>query len=136
MSEIEVLDPATAEQIGSIEDMDEAAVDAAVRRARTTFDEGDWWPRTPDEERGRILARAAGLVRRDAAELARLETRDVGKPLAESEGDVEDGHIECWLHGSLFDLRTGAPTGLPAVRPVPTYPVTVEGDDVLVQMES
>ena len=47
-----------------------------------------------------------------------------------------DGKIECWLHGSLFDLRTGKPSGLPAVRPVPTYPVTVEGDDVLVQMES
>jgi 3-phenylpropionate/trans-cinnamate dioxygenase ferredoxin subunit len=53
-----------------------------------------------------------------------------------SEGDVEDGKIECWLHGSLFDLRTGEPSGLPATRPVPTYPVTVEGDDVLVQMES
>ena len=53
-----------------------------------------------------------------------------------SEGDVEDGQIECWLHGSLFDLATGAPSGLPAVKPVPTYPVTVEGDDVLVQMET
>ncbi len=52
-----------------------------------------------------------------------------------AEGDVEDGHIECWLHGSMFDLRTGQPTSLPANRPVPTYPVTVEGDDVLVQME-
>ena len=52
-----------------------------------------------------------------------------------SEGDVEDGKIECWLHGSLFDLATGRPTGLPAVKPVPTYAVTVEGDDVLVQME-
>ena len=52
-----------------------------------------------------------------------------------SEGEVEDGHVECWLHGSLFDLRTGKPTGLPATKPVPTFPVTVEGDDVLVQME-
>jgi 3-phenylpropionate/trans-cinnamate dioxygenase ferredoxin subunit len=52
-----------------------------------------------------------------------------------SEGDVEDGTIECWLHGSRFDLRTGKPTGLPATRPVATYPVTVEGDDVLVKME-
>jgi len=52
-----------------------------------------------------------------------------------SEGDVEDGTVECWLHGSRFDLRTGAPTGLPATKPVPTYPVTIEGDDVLVQME-
>ena len=56
--------------------------------------------------------------------------------VALSEGDVEDGQIECWLHGSLFDLATGAPSGLPAVKPVPTYPVTVEGDDVLVQMET
>jgi 3-phenylpropionate/trans-cinnamate dioxygenase ferredoxin subunit len=53
-----------------------------------------------------------------------------------SEGDVEDGTVECWLHGSRFDLRTGAPTGLPATKPVATYPVTVEGDDVLVKMES
>jgi 3-phenylpropionate/trans-cinnamate dioxygenase ferredoxin subunit len=56
--------------------------------------------------------------------------------VALSEGDVEDGKIECWLHGSLFDLKTGVPTGLPATRPVPVFPVTVEGDDVLVQMES
>ena len=55
--------------------------------------------------------------------------------VALSEGDVVDGSIECWLHGSLFDLRTGQPSGLPATRPVPTFPVTVEGDDVLVQME-
>ena len=90
MTEIEVLDPATAEPIGSIEDMDELAVGRAVARARTVFNEGGWWPRPPDGERGRILARAAELVRRDAAELARLETLDVGKPLAESEGDVEE----------------------------------------------
>ena len=56
--------------------------------------------------------------------------------VALSEGDVSDGLVECWLHGSMFDLRTGKPTGLPATRPVPTFPVTVEGDDVLVQMES
>ena len=52
-----------------------------------------------------------------------------------SEGDVEDGHVECWLHGSSFDLRTGKPTALPATKPVASYPVTVEGDDVLVKLE-
>jgi 3-phenylpropionate/trans-cinnamate dioxygenase ferredoxin subunit len=56
--------------------------------------------------------------------------------VALSEGDVEDGTIECWLHGSRFDLRTGRPTGLPATKPVVTYPVTVEGDDVLVKLEN
>lgn len=45
-----------------------------------------------------------------------------------SEGDVEDCQIECWLHGSSFDLRTGKPSGLPATRPVPVYPVKIEGD--------
>jgi 3-phenylpropionate/trans-cinnamate dioxygenase ferredoxin subunit len=53
-----------------------------------------------------------------------------------SDGDVEGCSIECWLHGSMFDLRTGKPTGLPATTPVPVYPVRVEGDDVLVSLDS
>ncbi len=51
-----------------------------------------------------------------------------------SEGDVEGCTLECWLHGSRFDLRTGQPTGLPATTPVPVYAVKVEGDDVLVSL--
>ena len=51
-----------------------------------------------------------------------------------SEGEVEDCTIECWLHGSRFDLRTGEPTALPAIRPVAVYPVTIDGDDVLVDV--
>jgi 3-phenylpropionate/trans-cinnamate dioxygenase ferredoxin subunit len=53
-----------------------------------------------------------------------------------SEGEVEGCEIECWLHGSRFDLRTGKPSGPPATDPVPTYPVRVEGDDVLVDVTS
>jgi 3-phenylpropionate/trans-cinnamate dioxygenase ferredoxin subunit len=49
-----------------------------------------------------------------------------------SEGEVYDHTVECWLHGSCFDLRTGAPTGPPATQPVPTYPVKVDGDSVYV----
>jgi 3-phenylpropionate/trans-cinnamate dioxygenase ferredoxin subunit len=52
-----------------------------------------------------------------------------------SEGEVEDGTVECWLHGSRFDLRTGVPTGLPATKAVPTYPVTVIGDEVFLKLE-
>ena len=51
-----------------------------------------------------------------------------------SEGEIEDQTIECWLHGSRFDLVTGRPTGLPATRPVPVYPVKIDGDDVLVSV--
>ena len=52
-----------------------------------------------------------------------------------SEGEVYDHTIECWLHGSCFDLRTGAPTGLPATEPVPVYPVKTEGDVVYVAIK-
>jgi 3-phenylpropionate/trans-cinnamate dioxygenase ferredoxin subunit len=53
-----------------------------------------------------------------------------------SDGEVEDCTVECWLHGSRFDLRTGAPLALPATRPIPVYPVTVEGEDVLVDVDA
>ncbi|WP_062211199.1 non-heme iron oxygenase ferredoxin subunit [Streptomyces sp. NBRC 109706] len=45
-----------------------------------------------------------------------------------SEGEVENCQIECWLHGSSFDLRTGKPSGLPATRPIPVYHVKIEGE--------
>ena len=51
-----------------------------------------------------------------------------------SEGDVEGCEIECWLHGSRFDLRTGKPTGPPATEPVAVYAAKVDGDDVLVDV--
>lgn len=55
--------------------------------------------------------------------------------VALSEGEVYDRTIECWLHGSCFDLRTGKPTNPPATRPVATYPVKIEGDDVYVSLK-
>ncbi|GAB3867963.1 non-heme iron oxygenase ferredoxin subunit [Nocardioides maradonensis] len=54
--------------------------------------------------------------------------------VALSEGEVEDCTVECWLHGSKFDLRTGKPTGLPATEPVATFPVEVRGDEVFVDV--
>jgi 3-phenylpropionate/trans-cinnamate dioxygenase ferredoxin subunit len=54
--------------------------------------------------------------------------------IALSEGDIEGCEIECWLHGSRFDLRTGKPLSLPATEPVPVYPVQIEGEDVLVDL--
>lgn len=53
-----------------------------------------------------------------------------------SEGDVEGCEIECWLHGSRFDIRTGEPLNLPATEPVETYPTKHEGDDILVDLSS
>jgi 3-phenylpropionate/trans-cinnamate dioxygenase ferredoxin subunit len=51
-----------------------------------------------------------------------------------SEGEVDDCTLECWLHGSRFDLRTGAPVSLPAVDAVPVYAVRIEGGQVLVEI--
>jgi 3-phenylpropionate/trans-cinnamate dioxygenase ferredoxin subunit len=42
--------------------------------------------------------------------------------------------LECPKHGSEFDLRTGVPRSLPALRPVPTYDVTVVDGDVFVEI--
>ena len=54
-----------------------------------------------------------------------------GGPLAE--GIVEGDVIECPRHGARFDIRTGAVRAMPATRPVPTYPVRVEGGEVQVE---
>jgi len=51
-----------------------------------------------------------------------------------SEGFVEEDKVECVLHGSRFDLATGHPDIPPAVAPVRTFPVKVDGDDVLVDL--
>jgi 3-phenylpropionate/trans-cinnamate dioxygenase ferredoxin subunit len=56
--------------------------------------------------------------------------------VALSEGEIEGQTLECWLHGSRFDLVTGRPTGLPATVPVPVYPVKIDGDDILVAVSS
>jgi 3-phenylpropionate/trans-cinnamate dioxygenase ferredoxin component len=56
-------------------------------------------------------------------------------PLAEGELDPETCTIECPRHGSLFDLRTGAPKTLPAYVPVDTFPVVIEDDIVKVKVD-
>ena len=52
--------------------------------------------------------------------------------VALSEGEVTDCTVECWLHGSRFDLRTGKPIGPPATEPVATFAVQVRGGDIYV----
>ena len=51
-----------------------------------------------------------------------------------SEGDVGDGEIECYLHGSRFDLRTGEPLGLPATEPVAVYRCRLIDDEIHVDL--
>jgi 3-phenylpropionate/trans-cinnamate dioxygenase ferredoxin subunit len=49
-----------------------------------------------------------------------------------SEGELDGCTLECWLHGSRFDIRTGEPSGPPAIVPINVYPVKIDGDDVYV----
>jgi 3-phenylpropionate/trans-cinnamate dioxygenase ferredoxin subunit len=93
---------------------------------------------------------AAIAVEVDGIDLALVRTpeqvfaiRDVCShaEVALSEGEVtfdDEGtpEIECWLHGSTFNLRSGRPVILPATEPVPVYPVNVDGDAVLVDVQN
>ncbi|MGQ0838552.1 non-heme iron oxygenase ferredoxin subunit [Actinokineospora sp.] len=54
--------------------------------------------------------------------------------LSLSEGELTSRGLECWLHGSCFDLRTGAPSSPPATEPVDVFPVTLIGGDVHVDV--
>ena len=51
-----------------------------------------------------------------------------------SEGDLWEMSVECPRHGSRFDVRTGKVTGLPAVIPAKTYPVTIENDEIYLEV--
>lgn len=68
------------------------------------------------------------LVRCDDAVYA-LEDRCTHGDVPLSEGELDGCLLECWLHGSTFDVRTGVPTCPPAVSPVKTFPVTIDEVD-------
>ena len=82
------------------------------------------------------LGRYDVVVARDGDEVFALENECSHAAVALSEGEVADCQIECWLHGSMFDLRTGKPTNLPATEPVATFPVDVRDGDVYVDTET
>jgi 3-phenylpropionate/trans-cinnamate dioxygenase ferredoxin subunit len=62
-----------------------------------------------------------------------VDDRCTHQEAALSEGFVEGCEVECPLHASSFDLRTGAPSGPPASQPVATYPTDVVDGSVFVQ---
>lgn len=79
----------------------------------------------------KVEGRAVAVVRSGGRVYA-IDDRCSHAEVSLAEGEVYDGTIECWLHGSCFDLRTGEPTNPPATRPVDTYQVRVEDGDVYV----
>jgi len=106
----ETLNPATGKPICAVQAAGAEDVELAVRSARDGFAA---WSAMTGAERGRILNRAAGLLRERNDELARLEVLDTGKPLQEALAvDVLSGAdavayyagLAAGLHGQHFDL--------------------------------
>ena len=62
-----------------------------------------------------------------------LCTHDDG-PLGE--GTLRGAEVECPRHGARFDVKTGAAMSMPAVVPVRTFPVLVEGDEIFIEAGS
>ena len=88
-------------------------------------------------EQGLIGAEANGVplvIARSEGEVFALDEYCTHEDVSLADGEVYDYTVECWLHGSCFDLRTGKPTGPPASRPLGTYSVTIDGDDVYVAL--
>jgi betaine-aldehyde dehydrogenase len=85
----EIINPFDQSVIATVPEGGREDSRAAIAAARQAFDHGPW-PRTTGSERGRVLERLAGLIERDAEELARLETLDTGKTLEESRWDMAD----------------------------------------------
>jgi 3-phenylpropionate/trans-cinnamate dioxygenase ferredoxin component len=89
----------------------------------------------PDQ--GVVSAEANGVplvIARSEGEVFALDEFCTHEEVSLADGEVYDHTVECWLHGSCFDLRTGKPTGPPASKPLSTYPVTIDGDDVYVAL--
>ena len=51
-----------------------------------------------------------------------------------SEGRLKGHRIHCPLHGAAFDVRDGSPLTRPARDPIRTYPVRIDGDDLLIEL--
>lgn len=124
---MQVLDPSTEAVIATVPAAGAADVDKAVKAARAAFTGG--WKDATAQERGRALLRLAERIRARKAELAELETRNNGKPIVESEYDVDDtatcfeyyGGLATKIHGEVL------PVPAPALAMALKEPVGVAG---------
>src|SRR5207248_11021117 len=86
----DVINPATNEHLATIAKAGRADVDAAVQAARAAFDAGKWI-RMGAARRASILYKAAGIMRERFEEIARLETLNTGKAIAQCKGELTQG---------------------------------------------
>ena len=101
-STVQVLEPATEEVMAELPKAGPAQADAAVARAKAAFPA---WRAVAPADRALLLRRLAAGVRERADGLARLESRNVGKPISDARGEVG-------MVADVFDYYAGAPERL------------------------
>ena len=98
MSAFNLIEPATGGTLASVPQASADDADAAIRRAAAAFPK---WRAVNSRSRGRILMRLSQLIRDNADELAKLESRNVGKPIRDSRDEVA-------LAANCFEYYAGA----------------------------
>ena len=99
MATVDLVEPATGQRLATVPEASADDVDRAVRAADKAFN-GEW-RRMNTRDRGRALLRLAALIRDKAEELARTESRNVGKP-------IRDSRDEVGLAANVFEYYAGA----------------------------
>ncbi len=97
---VDLVEPATGQRLATVPEASAEDVDRAVRAADRAFTRGDW-RKINSRDRGRILSRLGSLIREHAEELARTESRNVGKP-------IRDSRDEVGLAANCFEYYAGA----------------------------
>jgi len=116
-AEFDSVNPATGEVFATVAEAKAADVDRAVAAARTAFDDGPW-SRMKPRERAAALWRLGDLLLEDAAEMARVETLDQGKPYGLAmAGDVPSA-------AGLFHYMSGYATKIEGE----TIPISAPGE--------
>ncbi|HEX5476082.1 MAG TPA: aldehyde dehydrogenase family protein [Vicinamibacterales bacterium] len=111
----EVINPADGEVIARVPEATAEDVGRAVAAARAAFDDGPWRTLTA-RERGTLLFRIAEAIRAEAGAFAELDTRNMGKPIVESEFDAADaahcfeyyGGLAGKIHGETLEVPDNA----------------------------
>ena len=125
----DVVNPATGEVIATAPLGGREDVDRAVEAARHAFDERKGWATWAAGKRGRTLAKFAALVKKESESLAQLETRNVGKPISSSRGEVIGASLVLDYYAGAANKIFGQtiPVGRPGIDMTLREPIGVVG---------
>src|SRR3954451_39828 len=125
----DVVNPATGKVIATAPLGGREDVDRAVDAARKAFDDRKGWANWAAGKRGRSLAKLADLIKKNSEELAWLESRNVGKPIAGARGEVVGASLVFDYYAGAANKVYGQTTRVsnPALDFTPREPIGVVG---------